>query len=81
MPKSKPSTGPMNIQPVENRATASTQTQPVMPAIGRPKKIIAPKTQPHKTQANPQRNERAQLSRQKSLRKQREALKAGRLSE
>jgi hypothetical protein len=71
----------MTTQPFENRETIPTQTQPVMPAAGRlrttaPKK---PMGQSEPRQNQPLSTERAQASRQNSLRKQRKAQKANAL--
>jgi hypothetical protein len=81
MSKRKPLCGPMTMQPVKNRETTATQTQPMMPAAGR-QPAAAPKTsvgkgQPRKNQ--PLSTESAQISRQNSLRKQRKAQKANAL--
>jgi hypothetical protein len=78
MSKRKPLCGPMTMQPVENRETIPTQTQPMMPAAGR-QPTAAPKTpiskgQPRNNQ--PLSTESAQISRQNSLRQQRKAQKA-----
>jgi len=78
MSKRKPLCGPMTTQPLENRETIPTQTQPVMPAVGR-QWNAAPNKQIGRNQ--PCRNpplcaESAQLSRQNSLRKQRKAQRA-----
>jgi hypothetical protein len=81
MSKRKPLCGPMTTQPFENRATLATQTQPMMPAAGRqpaaaPKKPIG-KGQLRENQALS--TESARISRQNSLRKQRQAQKANAL--
>jgi hypothetical protein len=68
----KPFCGPMTTQPLENGETISTQTQPMMPAVGRPRTAV--KKPSIKTQ--PLAAEIAQKSRRNSLRKQREAQKA-----
>jgi hypothetical protein len=73
MPKQKPFSGPMSTQPVENRATVPTEVQPGMPTTGRQRRIAGPKMLSIKTKKLS--TEKAQLSRQGSLRKQREAQK------
>jgi len=81
MSKRKPLCGPMATQPVENRETMPTQTQPMMPAIGRPR-TAAPKKSMGKSEPRtnqPLSAESAQQSRQNSLRKQRIAQKANAL--
>jgi hypothetical protein len=68
----KPFCGPMTTQPLENGETISTQTQPMMPAVGR-QRTAAKKPS---IKAQPLAAEIAQKSRRNSLRKQREAQKA-----
>jgi hypothetical protein len=78
MSKRKPLCGPMTTQPIENRETIPTQTQPMMPAAGR-LPAAAPKTPVGKGQPRnyqPLSTERAQILRKNSLRKQRKAQKA-----
>jgi hypothetical protein len=71
----------MTTQPLANRETIPTQTQPAMPGIGGPGKAAPPKpvgkTPPRKSP--PMSAEKAQISRQNSLRKQRKAQKANAL--
>jgi hypothetical protein len=66
----------MTTQPIENRETVPTQTQPMMPTVGGPRS-----TAPRKptTRNQPMHAEHAQLSRQNSLRKQRKAQRANAL--
>jgi hypothetical protein len=81
MSKRKPLCGPMTTQPLENRETIPTQTQPMMPAAGR-QPTAAPKTPNSKGQPRhrqPLSTESAQISRQNSLRQQRKAQKANAL--
>ena len=66
----------MTTQPLENRETVLTQTQPMMPTANGPRST-APRKQTSKNQ--PMHAERAQLSRQNSLRKQRKAQRANAL--
>jgi hypothetical protein len=72
MSKRKPLCGPMTTQPCENRETIPTQTQPMMPGVGRPR-TAAPKKPIGKGKNQPLSPERAQISRQNSLRQQRKA--------
>jgi hypothetical protein len=66
----------MTTQPVENRETVPTQTQPMMPMTGRPRTLLAKK---RSITHQPLCAETAQLSRQNSLRKQRQAQRANAL--
>jgi hypothetical protein len=71
----------MATQPLENRETIPTQTQPMMPAAGgqpsaAPKKPIGKGQRRNNQPLSP---ESAQISRQNSLRKQRKAQKANAL--
>jgi hypothetical protein len=82
-----PFCGPMTTQPVENRETVPTETQPMMPMVGRQRTAVQKKqtgkTEPGKTEpCNTEpcksellRAEIAQKSRRNSLRKQRDAQK------
>jgi hypothetical protein len=66
----------MTTQPFENRETIPTQTQPMMPAVGR-QRTAARKERSNINQ--PLSTESAQISRQNSLRKQRKAQRANAL--
>jgi hypothetical protein len=66
----------MTTQPLENRETLPTQTQPMMPTVGG-RQSTAPRKQTIKNQ--PMHAESAQILRQNSLRKQRKAQKANAL--
>jgi hypothetical protein len=66
----------MTTQPFENRETIPTQTQPMMPAVGR-QRTAARKVRSIINQ--PLSTESAQISRQNSLRKQRKAQRANAL--
>ena len=75
MSKSKPkSTGPMTMQPLERGSMMSTQGLPVMPTVGKAAKTPQPKQQP--TRAEVARAAEATITRQNSLRKQRDAQKS-----
>ena len=67
MPKNKPTTGPMRIQPIRDSVI------PMMSSVG--KAAPQPKQKPTKTEVAQIGLEKARITRLNSLRKQREALK------
>ena len=74
MPKTKPRpTGPMRTQPIEHTSMMPTQVLPMMPTVGKVTKTPEPKQRPTRTEAV--HAAKARISRRKSLRTQREALK------
>ena len=73
MPKIKPTTGPMRIQPIERASIMPTPVLPMMPTAGRAKTSMGPKQQ--STRADGVRIAKAKITRRNSLRKQRDALR------
>ena len=67
MPKNKPITGPMRLQPIRDSVI------PMMSSVGKVKRAPQSKQEPTKTEAISV--EKARITRLNSLRKQREALK------
>jgi hypothetical protein len=77
MPNKQPpcdSTGPMGMQPVGHGRTTPTQTQPMMPGSRGEGKTPAP-IKKQRTKAESVRAALARITRQNSLRKQRDAQK------
>jgi hypothetical protein len=72
MPKDKPTPGPMRTQPIERAWAMSTPALPKMPAVGG---VSTPKPKQKPTRAEAVRVAKAKITRRKSLRKQREALR------
>ncbi|MDB5640107.1 MAG: hypothetical protein JWP51_5015 [Bradyrhizobium sp.] len=78
MPRRKsPSTGPMNVQPVEHGSIRPTQLRPIVPTIGDKPKTTRPKKS---TRAEAVRVAMARIMRRNSLRKQRKAQRGARLT-
>jgi hypothetical protein len=63
----------MRTQPIEHTSMRPTQVLPMMPTVGKVTKTPQPKLQPTRKEAVDAA--KARISRRKSLRKQREALK------
>jgi hypothetical protein len=68
-----PSTGPMNVQPVEHSSTARNLMPTMMSTLGKDKKTPLPKSQQARMEAV--RAAKARIMRLNSLRKQRQAQK------
>ena len=73
MPKNKPTTGPMRTQPIERASIMPTPVLPMMPTAGKAKTPMELKQKP--TRADGVRIAKAKITRRKSLRKQRDALR------
>jgi hypothetical protein len=73
MSKSKPTAGPMRMQPIERVSIIATPVLPMMPSAGKVKK--APQSKQEPTRTDGVRVAKAKITRRNSLRKQREALR------
>jgi hypothetical protein len=74
MPKNRPTTGPMRMQPIERASMMPTPVLPMMPTAANAKTSMGPKQKP--TRADGVRVAKAKITRRDSLRKQREALRS-----
>jgi hypothetical protein len=73
MPKNRATAGPMRTQPIERASIMPTPVLPMMPTAGKAKTSMEPEQKP--TRADGVRVAKAKITRRKSLRKQRDALR------